>query len=453
LSGLPGSAAAATTRRPIQYPAAWLCWSVWGVGAIFYLAVFFLRAAPAVMTTELMRDFGIGGASLGNLSAFYFYFYVAMQIPVGALTNSWGARKLLVTGAVLAAGGQFFFGATSNFAVACAGRALIGGSTAVGWLVVLRLAAHWFPERKFGTVSGLGLLFGNLGALFAQVPLRLAVEYFGWRGTALGSAGIIFGLGILAWIVVRDDPSQKGLESYAPPALRVHDKATLSGVFTGLRSVFRFKNTWLILLAQGGMVGPIMTFTGLWGAPFLRARYGLEPRPAATICSIMIICWAAASPVFGGLSDKIGKRKPPYLAGSLICALGWIVMIYVTRLPLAVFTAVAAVTSFATGCVIIGFAYGRESVPAKQMGTVTATTNIGNMLGNVLLQPGIGLLLDRNWSGAMLHGARIYGSRAYQAGFLPIVAWALLSCILIALTRETHCRQSDSFNVDDTVTR
>jgi sugar phosphate permease len=70
-----------------------------GIGAVFYLAMFFLRAAPAVMTAELMRAFGIGAASLGNLSAFYFYFYVAMQIPVGALTNSWGPRKLLVWGA------------------------------------------------------------------------------------------------------------------------------------------------------------------------------------------------------------------------------------------------------------------------------------------------------------------------------------------------------------------
>ena len=65
--------------------------------------MFFLRAAPAVMTAELMRDFGIGAASLGNLSAFYFYFYVAMQIPVGVLTNSWGPRKLLVCGAISAA--------------------------------------------------------------------------------------------------------------------------------------------------------------------------------------------------------------------------------------------------------------------------------------------------------------------------------------------------------------
>jgi sugar phosphate permease len=427
-----------SARQTRPYPAPWLSWSVWGIGAIFYLCVFFLRAAPAVMTAELMRDFRIGAASLGNLSAFYFYFYVAMQIPVGILTNSWGPRKLLVCGAISAALGQFLFGATSNFALACLGRAIIGGSTAVGWLVVLRLAAHWFPSRRFGMVSGLGLCFGNLGALFAQVPLRLAVEYFGWRGTAVGSAALILAIGILAWIVVRDDPSQKGLETYAPIELQKHDHVR---IWESLRSVFSFKNTWLILIAQGGMVGPIMTFTGLWGAPFLKARFVLEPKAAATICSVMIVCWAIASPVFGAFSDKIRKRKPAYLIGSLGCTFGWIVMIY-TALPLPIFTAVAALTSFSTGCVVIAFAYGRESVPAQHMGSVTATTNIGNMLGNVLLQPGIGLLLDRNWTGEMAKGARVYSLDAYQAGFGLIVAWSLLSCIAISLTTETNCQQT-----------
>lgn len=434
------SKASRTSTKP--YPSAWLAWTIWGTGAVFYLAVFFLRAAPAVMTTELMRDFHIGAASLGNLSAFYFYFYVAMQIPVGILTNSWGPRKLLVWGALLAAGGQFLFGSTDHIAVACAGRAIIGGSTAVGWLVTLRLAAHWFPNTRFGMVSGLGLLFGNLGALFAQVPLRLAVEHFGWRGTAIGSAALIFALGILAWIVVRDDPSQRDLESYAAADLRTRQQVTLRSVLTSMRTVFSFRNTWLILIAQGGMVGPIMTFTGLWGPPFLKARFGLETRAAATICSVMIICWAAASPVFGGLSDRIGKRKTPYLIGSLLCALGWISMFYLANLPLAAFTLIAACTSFATGCVIIAFGYGRESVPPQHMGTATATANIGNMLGNVFLQPGIGLLLDWNWSGSMYHGSRVYDLAAYRAGFIPVVAWALLSSIAIAFTRETHCRQS-----------
>src|SRR5579862_6405582 len=84
------------------FPPAAMSWVVWGFSAIFYLGVFFLRSTPAVMTSELMRDFHVGGAGLGNLSAFYFYAYVAMQIPVGVLTSSLGARKLLTLGAVTA---------------------------------------------------------------------------------------------------------------------------------------------------------------------------------------------------------------------------------------------------------------------------------------------------------------------------------------------------------------
>src|ERR1035438_4427023 len=91
----PASASARSdaSSAALSFPPAGLAWLIWVFAAIFYMFVFFLRAAPAVMTSELMRDFRIGAASLGNLSAFYFYFYVAMQIPVGVLTNSWGPRK------------------------------------------------------------------------------------------------------------------------------------------------------------------------------------------------------------------------------------------------------------------------------------------------------------------------------------------------------------------------
>src|SRR5437899_12252780 len=60
-------------------PPAWLAWSVWGVAALFYLSGFYQRVSPAVMTSELMHSFGISAKDLGNLSAFYFYTYVAMQ--------------------------------------------------------------------------------------------------------------------------------------------------------------------------------------------------------------------------------------------------------------------------------------------------------------------------------------------------------------------------------------
>lgn len=426
----PGSSSA--------YPPGSLSCLIWGVAALFYLGVFVLRAAPAVMTTELMRDFHIGGASLGNLSAFYFYAYVVMQIPVGVLTGPLGARNLLTLGAFTAALGTALFGSTDSFTLACLGRAILGGSTAVALLVLLRLAAHWFPGKNFGMMSGIGLFFGNMGAVLAQIPLRAAIERFTWRETVMGSAAAVFLLGVLAWLVVRNDPSEKGYASYAPPSLK--EKSSLAGAFRSLGSVFSYKNTWLILLAQGGLAGTILTYTGLWGAPFLRARYGLTPREAASISTVMLVAFAAGCPIFGAISDRIGRRKPAYLAGAAVVAAGWFSMFYIDGLSVQAYTVLAGVTGFATGCFIVGFPFGRESAPGKYMGTMTAAVNMGNMMGVVLLQPGIGMVLDKYWDGQLVNGAHVYGVAAYHTALALLVGWSVLAVILIALTKETYCK-------------
>ena len=87
-----------------SYPPLRLSWLVWGLAALFYLIGFFHRLAPAVMTQELMRDFDISAAALGNLSGFYFYSYWVMQIPTGVLADSWGPRRLLTFGALAKTG-------------------------------------------------------------------------------------------------------------------------------------------------------------------------------------------------------------------------------------------------------------------------------------------------------------------------------------------------------------
>ena len=419
----------------------WLAWSVWGTAALFYLVGFYLRVSPAVMTNELMRAFSITAGDLGNFSAVYFYTYVLMQIPTGVLVDSWGARRLLMIGSIAAAIGAVIFGTTSNFVVASTGRALVGAATAVGWVVTLKLATHWFPSQRFAMMSGLGLLMGNIGALVAQVPLRLLVERFGWRAVILGSAIVVLAIAVLAWMLVRNDPQDDGYESYAPPVLQSTGHLSLWTLLKGFRHVFAYRNTWLIFVAQGGFVGSILAFTGLWGPPYLRARFEVPPTTAAAICSVMIVCWAVASPLCGYWSDRMKRRKPIYVVGAVVAAVGWAVMFRVTALPLAAFVPIAAVTSFACGAVIIGFAYAKESVPVHFLGTISGAINVGNMLGPMLLQPSIGRVLDRQWTGELASGLRVYSPAAFRSGFLLIIAWATLTVVLTALTRETYCRQ------------
>lgn len=441
MSARQRSTVAAACDGPARFAPAWLSWSVWGVAAFFYLAGFYLRVSPAVMTTELMRAFSINASALGNFSAVYFYAYVLMQIPTGVLVDSWGARRLLILGSVFAAAGTFIFGTTNSYALACVGRALVGGATAVGWVVTLKLTTHWMPSRRFATIAGLSLFMGNVGALVAQVPLRMLVEQVGWRAAVMSSGAAILAVGAIAWFAVTNDPSDDGYASYAPASLRREAQPHVWELLKGFKRVFAYRNTWLIFFAQGATVGSILAFTGLWGAPFLRARFGLAPKTAAIVCSVMILCWAVASPVFGALSDGLKRRKPLYLGGAIAAATGWTVMFY-TALPLAPFVIVAAATSVACGAVILGFPYAKESVPVQFLGTITGAINVGNMIGPTVLQPAIGWVLDRQWSGTLVNGLRVYETAAFRAGFLLIAGWSALACVLIAMTRETNCTQT-----------
>jgi sugar phosphate permease len=427
-------------ESPRSAPPASLSWLIWALAAIFYLTGFYQRVSPAVMTDELMRAFVIGAAGLGNLSAFYYYSYLAMQIPTGILIDSWGARRLLIIGAIFSSIGALLFGATNSFALACLGRLIIGASAAVGWVTLLKLTTHWFPAKRFAMLSGLGLLFGNIGALTAQVPLRLAIQHFGWRPTVFVSAATVLCLGAVSFFLVKNDPTDSGYISYAPPEAHLQHTSVLERL-KSFGHIFGYRNTWLIFLAQGGIVGSILSFTGLWGSPFLRARFGLQQTTAAEVCSVMIVCWAVASPICGALSDKIGRRKPIYLGGTMVAVLGWASMFYIPGLPLTAFVVIAAITSFASGAVVIGFAYAKESVPPQFLGSISGTVNIGNMVGPTLLQPAIGLILDRNWTGAVNKGVHVYSPHAYQLGFALMVGWLCVSIVLLSFTRETGCRQ------------
>jgi hypothetical protein len=100
------------------------------------------------------------------------------------------------------------------------------------------------------------------------------------------------------------------------------------------------------------------------------------------------------------------------------------------------------VVGFLSGNMIIGFAFAKESVPARLSGTVSGVVNMGVMMGPMLLQPGVGWMLDRAWGGELREGVRIYDLTAYRGGFALLLGWLALSLVLVLFTRESHCRQT-----------
>jgi len=417
-----------------------LAWLMWGLGALFYLAGFFQRVAPAVMTRELMQDFHISAAGLGHLSGFYFYAYVAMQIPTGILADTLGPRKLLTAGCLVAGMGTLLFALSPGFLGAGIGRFLIGGSVAVAFVGLLKLSSSWFPKKIYAFVAGNALSIGLIGAVTAGPPLRLLMDTFHWRHV-IGATGVMtLGLGGLIWFVVRDWPQEKGYPGFTK---RIPPTASLSvlGIFQGLFNVLKYRNSWLLFVIPGGIVGCILAFSGLWGVPYLVSHHQMSPGRASAMTSVLLIAWAFGAPFFGWLSDRLGKRKPLYIAGSLVVAMGWSLILFRESLSFVQLIMVFSVTGFFSGCMIISFAFITESVPSFLSGTASGLTNMGVMMGPMLLQPMVGKILDYYWTGQMADGVRTYSLDAYEYGFIPMMIWILLSVVLLFFTKETHCRQ------------
>ncbi|MCP3873749.1 MAG: MFS transporter [Desulfobacteraceae bacterium] len=419
-----------------------LAWFIWGLGALFYLAGFFQRVAPGVMTQELMQAFNISASGLGHLSALYFYAYVTMQIPTGILADTLGPRKLLTSGCVVAGIGTLLFALSPGLIGAGFGRLLIGGSVAVAFVGLLKLSSSWFPKRFYAFVAGNALSIGLIGAITAGPPLRFLMDTFNWRWVICTTGILTLILGALIWFIVRDWPQEKGYPGFTnkipPPA-----PLSLNSIWQSIIEVLKFKNTWLLFVIPGGIVGCTLTFSGLWGVPYLTTHHGLTQGKAATLTSCLLIGWAIGAPIFGWLSDKMGKRKPLYIAGSIVVALGWSLILFRESLSFYQLLVILCITGFFSACIIISFAFVAESVPKNLSGTVSGLTNMGVMMGPTLLQPIVGKILDNHWSGQMLNGVRTYSLDAYEYGFIPMMGWAIISVVLLFFTKETNCRQMD----------
>ena len=410
---------------------------MWGLGAVLYLIAFYQRVAPAVITRELSADFGLSAASLGNLAAFYFYGYVAVQIPTGLLADRWGPRRVLAAGATLTALGTLLFALAPSVVWANTGRLAIGMAAGVAFVSMLKLASHWMPPRNFAFVSGVALFTGVLGATLAGAPLRVAVDAFGWRDVMVASAMVTLAAAIAIWLVVRDDPAERGYASHFPAETRTARKAS---IVQQLREVLSYRNTILLFLIPGAFSGIILTFAGLWGVPFLVTHYAFSTREAATMASAMLICWSAASMVYGPLSQRIGARKPIYVGGLVASLALWSVVVFVPALPRIALAAVLLAVALAGGAFILTFAFAKESVPSRLGGTASGIANMGVMVGGMLMQPLVGFILDRFWDGAAVNGARVYPYAAYQWGFGVMLIWGAFSLVLLQFTRETNCR-------------
>ncbi len=422
--------------RPLHHPPVRVALVFWGIAALAYMVGFFLRVTPGVLNVDLMRDFHLDATQLGNLASFYFYFYAASQIPTGIANDRYGPKLLIVIGQAVTGVGALLFAVAGSFTSAAVARALIGLGHGVAWVSLLELSAAWFAPRVFGTMSGLSLALGTLGAVLAQAPLLVLSGWFGWRWVLAAVGVICLVLALAALLRIRNRPEDLGFDGYLPPR-RV---PRLSEVLAGLVDVWRYRNTALLFLAPGGICGAFLTFTTLWGMPFLVQRRAMPPAGASWVIAAMLVAFSVGGVLWGRISDRMCRRKRPYLLGGALMLGGFSLLVAWPQAPSPLLLVALLAASLGSGSMVVGFAWAKESVPQRLAGTASGVHNTGVMLGALIQLPLLGWVLDLFWDGRVAGGARQFGGAAFQAAYGVLLAWIALSLASVALARETGAR-------------
>ncbi len=413
-----------TTTSPGDPPRT-LALLAWATGATFFFYAWVLRVAPSVMVEELMRDFAVGAGVLGHLSAAYFYGYAGMQIPVGLLLDRFGPRRLMTLAALACAGGCVLFAAGNSLATVTAGRFLIGASAAFSLVGAMAIAGQSFPANRFAVFSGLAMAMGMAGGVFGQAPLRLAIEASDWRTATLFLAGGGLLLAFAAWATVRDGRRGTG---------------GLAVALSGLGTVLRHKQTLLIALTGLGTSAPLLAFAGLWGVPFLETAYGMPRTSAAGLTSVFFVGWGIGAPLFGWLSDYIGRRRNPLLIALAFKTAALAALIYIPGLPLSALITLSFLVGLFGSAQILCFALVKENHTPALSGTAIGFLN-GVITGaGALFQPLVGILLDMAWTGEIASGARVYHAEAYRLAFSSLIACCIGGFLCLLAVRETYCR-------------
>jgi len=411
-------------------------WIVWLLGASFFFYKYLVQVSPSVMTHDLMSAFHVHGVGLGNLSACYFYAYLVMQIPVGILLDKYSPRYLTAFAIFICGFSTFVFSETSSLSMGCIARGLIGFGAAFAAVSCFKAASMWFSPKRFALISGMYMTAAMLGAVGGQAPLSFLVADYGWRTSLkiVAMAGMI--LSVLYFVIIRDKKMPKAIPSS-------HGSSACNFLY-----ILKNKQAWLLSIYSGLAFAPVSVFGGLWGVPFLQQTYAFSAEASAVAVSWIFIGFALGAPLLGWWSDKMGRRKPMMIFGTLLALFSLLVVIYSTTLPLKFVSTLLFLFGFGASGFFISFAMIREIFPLLLTATVLGFMNTFDSICEAISEPFVGIFLDMTWNGALHDGVHQFSTLGYKLALSLLPLYLIVAFVVLLFIRETHCKNSEeaSFN-------
>lgn len=366
-----------------------------------YFLSYVLRAVNAVVAPDLIAEVGLSASELGLLTAAYLFAFACFQLPLGALLDRYGPRRVQVVLLAVAAAGAVLFAAGSSVWTLLAARALIGIGFAGGLMSGFKAVVLWVPEQRRALANALVMSLGAVGLLCATAPMELAVRAYGWRSVFVGLAAATTLVSILILLLV-------------PERTPVSTGDTLGQQVMAIGGILGDRAFWRIAPLLAATAGTHIAIQTLWAGPWFRDVAGLDRMDAANHLFIMAAAFLVGILVSGALTDRLVRRgfdELDVLLGflALFLAAQLLIILNVTALRVPAWIAFGLSGQVA----VLAYPWLSRHFGAKRSGRANTAMNLLIFGAAFFVQSAIGAIIEafpRLPSGG-------FGVRAYQVGF------------------------------------
>jgi MFS family permease len=381
---------------------------------VFLLAYFlsyFFRSTNAVIANDLTRDLGLTAGQLGFMTSLFFVTFAAVQLPLGAALDRFGARR--VTSLLMLAGvvGSALFALASTFWLLALGRALLGLGMAGVLMGSLKAFSRSFAPERFALLSSLFVGLGSLGAFAAATPLAWLNAAVGWRAIFWGGAAVI---ALSALLIALFGSGPNTVADDAPPTER--------GAFAAVFSSVPF---WRMALVNLALAGTLFGYQGLWAGPYLGDMHGLSDIATGNVLLWMALGVTAGYLLMGGLANRFGTVPILTLGVGSAAAMQVALAFTPAGRPEIALAALFALFGLLVSSNVLAFAHARASFPLAMTGVAVTAVNIFGIGGSALVQWGLGALIG----GFPQDAAGAHVPAAYRIAFLVTAGLCVLAMV------------------------
>ncbi|WP_445116756.1 MFS transporter [Acinetobacter sp. WZC-1] len=376
--------------------------------AVMFCYLFFYtgRQTFGFAIPGIQAELGLSSTALGWISASMLWAYAIGQAINGNLTDKFGGRRLMASGAVLSCGTNWMMSFGTGFLSLLMPWSINGYFQALGWAPGSRLLSNWWGISERGKVYGFYTFAAGCSSVLSYITSVVIIDVLGleWRWIFRLPVLLMLAAGIMLYLVARERPQDLGFEplkdtGVANPADKVHE-ATTQAESSWQRYKAVLKNARLLIAAVSlGFQNAARYGLIIWvpvhflGADWKSGDSLIDPKWITVALPVGMAVGALSN---GWVSDKLFGSKR-YLAVMLYMVLGAITSIWMWSLPAHSMVGIFAL--FLCGFFVYGpassfWALCPDLVGARRAGTATGIMNFSSYLFAGMAEPIIGRILD-----------------------------------------------------------